>query len=100
MGILGLAHCSQGVHSTSCAGPYGPNWSNRWSSILLIPVQAPALDEKWNKVTQQEAARKQAGPLFEDLTSGWKQPESDNDHSLSGIMVLDGRRMGHENKVL
>ena len=40
-------------------------------------VQAPALDEKWDKVTQ-EAARKQAGPLFQDLTSGWKQPESDN----------------------
>ncbi len=29
-----------------CAGPYGPNWSNRWSSMLLPdPLWWPLEDE-------------------------------------------------------
>ena len=43
--------------------------------------------------SQEAGARRQAGPPFQDLTSGWKQPESDNDTANIGTF-----RSGYDKK--
>ena len=67
-----LGHCQISIVESSFQFPQNqPDTSSAHASANTI------LCEKRDKVKQQEA-----GPLFQDLTSGWIQPESDNNDFL------------------
>ncbi len=70
-----------------------PNGNARSGKVFT--EQTESLLEKWDKVTQQEAARKQAGPLFQDLMSGWKQPSQIIVHDKVFLLLFLASTLTH-----